>query len=1457
MLPISQDDDSFVAHRLPVRLVIGFVALSVFCSTAINGLLLLRGDHSLTGFTVDIAIALLSIGISAVWIYFQVNRSVQQITRSRDLLKAVTDAIPDLIFVKDREGKYVLANRAVGESAGLPVSDVIGKRDSELMSQSTARSIVNRDQGVMEKRKSITLEQAIRIEGKLRTHLTTIVPYLKDGDDPSGVIGIARDVTAQREADRTQRLAQFSVDRAVDAVFWIKPSGEIIYVNEAASRILGYTRSELIGKTVPEIDPNFPADAWPAHWAELKERGSFAFESDHVTKGGGSIRTEVTVNYLVHEGQEFNCAVMRDVTQRRNEENERRASDERYRSLVAALSEGIVFQSSTSEILAWNASAERLLGLSGDQLRGRTSYDPIWGAVRIDGTDLPGDEHPAMVALRTGQPCTDVIMGIRRPDSSRIWISVNSQPIFNEGSRSPNAVVSSFTDVTARLAAERARQESEARLQCVVERVPDPIYVSDSAGRIVHVNHAATRALGYGINELIGLNVLDVDIAFTKSSADELWKSMLDQPETIATFETNHRRKDGSSFPVEVRLSLIDWDGQPHYLATARDLTERRRSEDALRESESRFRSFMDNTPALAWINEENGSSSFVNAAWVRAYGRSHAAMKGSALRDVLTGQPVDTYLASDRAVIESNSAVQVFEPGPRSDGSPGIYHVHKFPLGSSEHGRRVIGGVAIDVTEQRRAEQALRESENRFRTLADFARIVVWEATPDGSRMTYVSEYAATLLGYSIEEWLTPGFWAEHVYGPDREQAISLCSTATAAMQDHRLEYRMVRSDGAIVWVDDVVQVLVSDGKVTGLRGVFIDSTARRLVEGALRESEDRYRRLIDVLPTAVFVQRAGSIVFCNPAFVSLIGARDESEIIGRSPFDVFHADYHDTIRKRITYMQEMGEPVSGIEEVLVRLDGRQVNAHVVATPVSDCGRPAVLVAIRDLTDRERSMSVLRSVLASVHDTIITIDVNGTILTANPAVERMFGYPADSLPGKNVTILMPAPHRSGHNGYISNFLRTGVAKVIGIGRELEGKRLNGELFPIELTVSEFQSEGQRQFTGVIRDITARKQLEEQLRQSQKMEAIGRLAGGVAHDFNNLLTVINGHSELVAVTLDPNDPNLASVTAVRDAGERAARLTSQLLAFSRKAIVEPKVLDLNDVVGQMGVLLRRLIGEDIRLILDLRPNPVRVRIDPGQLEQVLLNLVVNARDAMPTGGTLTLGASEILLPEDDDPKDPDCPPGRYARLVVTDTGCGMSAEVMSRVFEPFFTTKAVGKGTGLGLATVFGIVKQANGTTRVSSTLGQGSQFRVYLPLVDVTTAPDGDARTALRGGHETVLIVEDEDQVRQLARIALEMHGYVVLEAADVEPAITLAKSRSSPIHMLVTDVVMPGGSGGRVAEVVRAHHPNVKILYMSGYTDDAVVRHGVESDREAFLQKPFTPFKLARKVRDVLDQS
>ena len=475
----------------------------------------------------------------------------------------------------------------------------------------------------------------------------------------------------------------------------------------------------------------------------------------------------------------------------------------------------------------------------------------------------------------------------------------------------------------------------------------------------------------------------------------------------------------------------------------------------------------------------------------------------------------------------------------------------------------------------------------------------------------------------------------------------------------------------------------------------------------------------------------------------------------------------------------------------------------------------------------------------------------NLTILEANEAACDLYGFTLTEF--QNMPLA--AIHGAEEALRLGEWLRQPERPPAGSWRQCTR---NGRLLDVEMAAHEITYGGRKARLTVLVDISGQRELEEQLRQAQKMEAVGLLAGGVAHDFNNLLTIINGYSQLLLNHLGPGDSNRAFAEQIMKAGERAAALTRQLLAFSRRQVMQPRVLELNRLVSGMSTMIERLIGEDIDLRLELAGDLGRVSADPSQVEQVLMNLAINSRDAMPQGGTLIVETANVTLDASYTSRHLSVKPGSYILLAVSDNGAGMDAATQGRLFEPFFTTKGPGRGTGLGLSTVFGIVKQSGGSIAVYSEVGRGTTVKVYLPRIDQPVALEAEGRSVkeLRGT-ETILVVEDDDMVRSLVRETLERSGYRVLDSPGAVEALRLAQSYRPAIHLLITDVVLPKISGREMAAQILRARPDMKLLYMSGYTESAIVATGILTKEVPFLQKPFTPAALAQKVREILQEN
>jgi PAS domain S-box-containing protein len=509
-----------------------------------------------------------------------------------------------------------------------------------------------------------------------------------------------------------------------------------------------------------------------------------------------------------------------------------------------------------------------------------------------------------------------------------------------------------------------------------------------------------------------------------------------------------------------------------------------------------------------------------------------------------------------------------------------------------------------------------------------------------------------------------------------------------------------------------------------------------------------------------------------------------------------------------------------------------------------------------------EAQAAKLRGILGSAATAIITIDDLGLIESINPATERLFGYGPAELIGQNVKVLMPEPYKVEHDGYIANYLGTGVKKIIGIGREVSGRRKDGTTFPLHLSVSEFSADGRRYFTGMIHDLSDRKHVEEALRESerrlaqaQKMEAVGQLTGGIAHDFNNLLLVITGNHELLEPQLS-NDTQKVLLKEAQDAVMLGSKLTDQLLTFARKRHMDAQLIQLNDQVIGITDMLRRTLGEHVMLSTSLARNVWATRADPGQFQSAIVNMAVNARDAMSHGGKLVIETRNIVFESDHGDFHPEIKPGKYVQLSISDTGSGMPPEVRDRVFEPFFTTKEKGRGTGLGLAMVYGFVKQCGGHVTIYSEFGHGTTFNLYFPRADgvATRAPAKMKGASDPDARETILVVEDNDGVRQLTITRLKLIGYQVMEASNGPEALDIL-TRDCAVDLVFTDLVMPGGMSGReVATRARQLKPNIRVLLTSGYAEELVNGDDLEREQLKVLRKPYQQAELVAALREVL---
>lgn len=627
-----------------------------------------------------------------------------------------------------------------------------------------------------------------------------------------------------------------------------------------------------------------------------------------------------------------------------------------------------------------------------------------------------------------------------------------------------------------------------------------------------------------------------------------------------------------------------------------------------------------------------------------------------------------------------------------------------------------------------------------------------------------------------------------------------------------------------------------------------------------ALQASETRYRRLFEAAQDGILILDAdsGKIMDANPFMMSMLGY-SHAEFVGTELWQLGFFKDVAASKEAFKELQEKGY-IRYKDLPLKTASGKQIDVEYISNIYQVNGKPVIQCNIRETTERKQAEDALRkserlnrSLVDHLPHRILVKDRDSVILFCNANYAKDLGLSPEAVIGKDAFAFYPRETAEAYHAEDREVMRSGMVK-----ENEESFQVGGEERWIHAVKVPYRDE-QQKVIGILalfEDTTERKRLEVQYRQSQKLEAIGLLAGGIAHDFNNLLTVILGYCDLLANSMSHADPLVVDIEEIRKCGDRATNLTRQLLAFSRKQVLDVRVLDLNALVSGVDRMLQRLIGADIDLQTILAPDLGRIKADPGQIEQVMMNLVVNARDAMPTGGKLTLQTANVDLDQDYAGAHVAVIPGPYVMLAVTDNGCGMDNPTQTRIFEPFFTTKEQGKGTGLGLATAYGIVKQSSGNIWCYSEAGHGTTFKIYLPRVDEAAVAIASEKPApVVRGSETVLVAEDEEMVRKLIVQLLTLDGYKVIATSNGAEALRECESSPDHIDLLLTDMVMPGMSGYKLMQSLAEVRPTMKVLFMSGYTGDAVLRHGMLAEGMAFLQKPFTRDSLNRKVRETLD--
>jgi two-component system cell cycle sensor histidine kinase/response regulator CckA len=1018
------------------------------------------------------------------------------------------------------------------------------------------------------------------------------------------------------------------------------------------------------------------------------------------------------------------------------------------------------------------------------------------------------------------------------------------------------------------------------------------MYVCDRETlRFLEVNAAALKQYGYSRDEFLGMKTTDIR---PPEERERLLKVL---QETTTTLTSHgywfHRRKNGEIFEVEVTTQGIEFGNRPGFLAVAQDVTARRVAEQQVAEHGAYLEALLENMPLATIVLDGDRCIQMCNPAFERLFGHRAADILGTKPDLLLTPSDRIAEVSDFIRRVRAGEIVQAKTQRQRKDGA--ILDVRVLAVPLLLDGKR-IGSVAMyeDITDRCKAEEAQRQAEERFRSLFENAVEGIFQSSPEG-RYLSANPALARMYGYSSPAELIASI---HDIGtslyvePRRRGEFKRLIEERGVVE--AFESQICRKDGTRIWISESARaVRDEDGKIASYEGTVEDITERKRSEferqatteivhavsvtddldEMLRRTHLALKKVLDAENFFIALREPATGVFHFPFFVDRFTLTPAPKMIWRTcAAYVYRADQAMLISPKIFHeLVEQGEvedstvpgpswlgvplrAASGPIGVLVvqNYDQEDVYTERDKEFLSTVGDQIAFAIERKRAEARirESEARLRVLIEQLPAVLWTVDKDLRFTSALGAGLARLGLKPNQIVGES----------------LSDYFETSDPTFLPYAAHRRAVAGEPVTFPVEWKNGSYAChvEPLRGSDGNVLgaicmalDITDRKELEERFRQSQKMEAVGRLAGGIAHDFNNLLMVIQGYADLLAERLPEGDALRRNAEQIQIASQRATSLTQQLLAFSRKQMLAPKILNVQSVVGDMEKILRRLIGEDIEFETFTEKELGLVKADRSQIEQVVMNLAVNARDAMLNGGRLTIETANVELDAGFSHVPSVLAPGKYVMIAVTDSGVGMDAATQAHIFEPFFTTKERGKGTGLGLATVYGIVKQSGGYIWVYSEPGHGTTFKIYLPRIEdqSTALPSEQPETrSLPRGSETVLLVEDEKGVRELAREYLQTSGYNVLEAQDGHMALEIASMHVGSIHVLMTDVVMPGISGRELAERVVQIRPEIKILYMSGYTDQAVVRRGILESDVVLLQKPFTLATLASKLREIL---
>ncbi|MDP8240055.1 MAG: PAS domain S-box protein [Candidatus Hatepunaea meridiana] len=1328
------------------------------------------------------------------------------------------------------------------------------------------------------------------------TYLDWSLYPVKDTDgEIHGLVLYLVDVTKRMKVEEAIHASESKyrilVDNAFDAIYLLR-NKTYEYVNLRFCEITGYSSEEL---TSPDFDYNvlltdetkeFIQQRYDAHLHGEKIPSQYKVKIKNKTDA--ILDIEVSVVTLGKPKEVYVLGIMRDVTERMQAEEALRESEERFRAIVEGTQACLFSTNERGRFNFVNEAALKALGYSQKELNNKFYLKFVHPSDKKRVHEVFQDQ------LRTSKESATIEFRFVNKSGSVGWFMFLVNPIIKNGKTIGLTGVAQ--DITKRKRAEEAQRESEEKYHLLVENAPSVLWKTNEKGITSFISSNIKEVYGYTAEEIYQENHIGWFDGIHPDDLQKVKESFQALFVKGKKFEVEYRikRKDGEWIWLHDVASVVreENDGKYAY-GVFTDITERKHAEENLRESEELFRSVVENSHDGIVLTDDSYHMIYVNDKILNISGY---------IREELIGQDFCIFFEEESIdeIKERYIRRQCGEQIPqryeinfiRKDGEKRHAEISAGVMRDSQGKMRTVAQIS-DITERKRAERELERLSSAMRMSKDSIVLCDLEGKiTDANEATlrmYGIDDRADLIGKNSFEFIVP---------EDRSKALASMTKLLEKGHIDDLEYRIHTKDGGVIPVELSTSIVRNEkGEPTGLVGVRRDITERRQAE-KLQNAIYRIAREVDITKNLNELFTAVHIIIQDvmPAENFFIALYDEKEELLSFPYFIDAKDIPappQKLGKGLTeYVLRTGKPLLCNEDCSIELENRG-EAEVIGIPSEIwLGVPLKVedkiigvMGVQHYTDpdaySERELQTLEFFSSEVARAInhkraedalkesedryrrlfeddLTGDYistpDGRIITCNPSFAEILGFSsvaeAISTPIKSYFI-----NPEDRDEFINLLCRERKLQFY----EKDYLHCDGHILHIiENTVGVFDESGKLiQIRGYIIDNTERKNLEEQLRQSQKMEGIGRLAGGIAHDFNNLLTAIICNSEMAMESLNPHDPLYDDLGEIMKASDRAADLVRQLLAFSRKQTLQPSVLNLNTLVADLERMLIRMIGEDIEFNVILEKDIWAIKVDPGQIEQVIVNLVINARDAMSLGGKLTVETQNAVLGDEYANLHSEVISGDYVMLTVSDTGHGMTDEIKEKIFDPFFTTKGEGQGTGLGLSTVYGIIKQSNGHIWVYSEVEQGTSFKIFFPRVieEAVELVRKEEITEAPRGTETILVVEDEDGVRNMACKILKLQGYEVIEADSGGTAYMICQIMKKPVDLIVTDVIMPYMSGSELVDKLREMWPDVKVLYMSGYTVNSIVHHGVLAPGIPYMQKPFRPLEIALKVREVLD--